>query len=167
MAFNQVQNRDIITNIVNDLGINPGPDILPSTINATIQPVFEVYEKVVDVAKNVVTTAPTTSSTIYTTPADKDFYLTSVQLSFIKDASATSTASFVQTTIGGVSATILSLRQLATTAQSGSESITYNPPLKIDRNVAITCQNSTNVAAITSQACITGYIKNNRTNARG
>lgn len=100
-----------------------------------------------------------TSGTIYTTPTIGDFYLTSAQLSYIKDATSTSLTTGVRITQGGVVVQILSLNQLTLTAGYDSVSLSFNPPLKVDRNTSITVNNSTNVANISACATISGYIE--------
>lgn len=98
-----------------------------------------------------------TSATIYTTPADKDFYLTSAQLATIKDVTSTSTDETISAIIGGTSTILLNIPSITLTVQTGATSIIFNPPVLIDRNTAITVTNGTNVATIKSTGCITGY----------
>lgn len=163
MAFNQVQNRDIINNIQNDLGLNPGPDALPSTVTPSIQPVYPVYEKVANICvanSNV----NSTSQTIYTTPANKDFYVTSLCLSVIKDATATSTDSTITGVVNGATITLARIAGLTLTAMNDSITMSFPVPIKLDRGTAVNLTNSTNVANVTSRATVQGFTKNNRTN---
>lgn len=100
----------------------------------------------------------TTSTTIYTTPTDKDFYLVGAILSFVKDGTSTSTSSSITATIGGVSnKVILRLATLTLTAERGQ--ISYNPsiPIKIDRGTNIAVTNSSGTANITARGVIHGY----------
>lgn len=99
-----------------------------------------------------------TSATVYTTPADKDFYLISAVLSTSKDATATSTTTSITTTIdGGSGQDILRLGLLTLTSERTAISTQFNPPIKIDRNVAITVKNETAVGNMRSVASIAGY----------
>lgn len=129
-------------------------DTLPSTMNI-LTPVIPItrYCNIVrrQEAINVLT------ATIYTTPTDKDFYLTAATLSFIKDATSTSLSSTIRVVIEGITWQILSLAQLTLTAQSGNQSISFPFPIKIDRGTNITVQNNTNVANVATYGTIMGY----------
>jgi len=77
--------------------------------------------------------------TVFTTPTDRDFYLTHCHLSQVKDAThdgATGTL-IIRTTIAGVLRVLLSLPILVTTAQDNSQSVHFDPPVLIDRGAAI------------------------------
>lgn len=95
--------------------------------------------------------------TLFTTPTDKDFYLTNAALNFIKDASATSTVSDITVYIDGVLQTLLRIDQITLTAQTGSIAESYPIPIKIDRGTNITVEHGTAVANITTSGMIKGY----------
>lgn len=99
-----------------------------------------------------------TSQAIYTTPTDKDFYLTAATLSLIKDATSPSTYSILSCYVNGASYNIFSLPCLASTAQTLSISNSFPFPIKVDRGTAITIFNQSATANHTSAANITGYI---------
>ena len=122
-----------------------------------IVPVLEINRPVVNVlASNVVING--TSATIYTTPTDKDFYLTSAQLSVIKDATSTSTACTISATVGGVTTQILTIKCLTLTAQENSISNSFYYPIKIDRGTNIVVTSTTNVANVGATGNIQGYL---------
>ncbi len=98
-----------------------------------------------------------TSAGIYTTPSDKDFYLASALLSVIKDVTSTSTLTSILAFIDGVQQSILRIGGISLTPQSDVVALSFNIPIKIDRNTAITVSNSTNVANVTAQATIQGF----------
>lgn len=102
------------------------------------------------------TASNATTATIYTTPSDADFYMTSVTISMIKDATATSVYSGVNFFINGV---VYNFRidGFTLTAQADSLHCALPAPVKVDRNTAITAINSTNVANVTCRAVITGF----------
>jgi hypothetical protein len=104
-----------------------------------------------------VTATNSTSATIYTTPTDKDFYLTSALLSTIKDVTSTSTLERLRVVIDGVTQDILLISSLSLTAQDRTITLSLNNSIKIDRGTTITVTNSTNVANITTTALIQGY----------
>lgn len=99
-----------------------------------------------------------TSQVVYTTPADRDFYLCGYVLSVLKDASATSTYTLLQVYVNGTPLNVASLTGLSTTAQNQTVSNALFYPVKIDRNTAISILNQTNVANVTASANILGYI---------
>lgn len=106
-------------------------------------------------------TATYAASTIYTTPATEDFYLTSISFGLAKDATAdppTGTTRIIGT-IDGAIQHLLSIPVLTLTASQDVVTMNFTTPIKIDRNTAI------QVAAFTSgslgllyrSATITGY----------
>ena len=99
-----------------------------------------------------------TTATIYTTPTDKDFYLTTALLSVIKDVTSTSTASDIAVTIGGVVVKLIVISEITLTAQTETIPQSYSFPLKIDRGTNIIIENSTNVAEINARGSITGFL---------
>ena len=95
--------------------------------------------------------------TIYTTPTDKDFYLTAAQLSVIKDATATSAGSYIQATIDGVAQILIIITGLTLTAQSDAVSQSWPFALKIDRGTPIIVTGTTTTANVKSYGTIQGY----------
>ena len=136
-------------------------DNLPNQLAEKVVPVIDVHPDHNRIANVVVSDilANGTSATLYTTPTDRDFYLTSATLSTIKDATSTSTASAIEITPQvGLATKILSIVGLTLTAQNFSIATSFNCPILLKRGSSINITNSTNVANITSRAAITGYI---------
>lgn len=120
-----------------------------------IQPVKEISPRI-NICRSA-SAAGAASATIYTTPADKDFYLTAAQLSLIKDAAGTSTASNLNATIDGVSQSLLLIRGITLTAQNDSIAQSWAIPIKIDRNTNITVTNSAVAGVTLTSGTIQGY----------
>lgn len=97
-----------------------------------------------------------TSATVYTTPTDKDFYLTNACLSVIKDVTSTSTSSTITAVVDGTTVNILEIASITLTVQENTVSQKWDG-LKLDRGSNINVTNSTNVANIRASACIQGY----------
>lgn len=97
---------------------------------------------------------------VYTTPTDRDFYLTGVTMSFAKDA-VCDVASAVMTLsirIDGAPAQIAQLPMLTLTAQSGVVSVSFPIPIRVDRGFAINTNTQTFTVGLLQRACtITGY----------
>lgn len=99
----------------------------------------------------------TTPNTIYTTPADKDFYLTAAQISFSKDAGNTTNQVALNVTIEGVSRQFLILACTSSVQQNDSIAQNFPNPVKIDRNTSITLTSTNVTAVIRLDATIQGY----------
>lgn len=103
---------------------------LPKNIANSIQPVLDVSSPIDE--HKIGTTSANTSGThnMLTTPSDKDFYLTAVQLSYQKDAACDSTVVQINCTPKGSAATqILKSRKLTLTA--GTESLSFSLPIPV------------------------------------
>jgi hypothetical protein len=103
-----------------------------------------------------------TSATVYSTPTDKDFYLTNATLSYIKDVTSTATYVSMIVTIGGTVVDLLKLPSITLTVGYGQIAQSYYYPIKIDRGTSITVNSSTNVANITVIGNIQGFTVDDR-----
>jgi hypothetical protein len=155
----QINNSQLSKEMIEGAKINISFDNIPTQIADKVIPTMEVNPKMLRICNIVKDGSATnaTSATIYTTPTDKDFYLVSAQMSVIKDVTATSTNSFVNAVIDGLTSTMMRIRGLTLTPQSETISISLNPPLKIDRGTNITIGNTTNVANVSASGSIVGY----------
>ncbi len=95
--------------------------------------------------------------TIYTTPTDKDFYLTFCCLGVIKDVTATSVESYLSAVIDGVRVYILDIPGITLTPQDQTLCVSFPLPIKIDRGTTININSSTNVANTRVFGSILGY----------
>lgn len=155
-----IHNSDLSKELILGARIQTSKDSVPNQIADKVVPVMEVNPKLlrkIDIVKEAVATNQT-SSTIYTTPGDRDFYITNAAISTIKDATSTSTVSAIRAYVNGVQIAIFRLPSFTLTAQNMSIMHDFKFPIKIDRNTAITVTNSTAVANITSYGLIFGYI---------
>lgn len=156
--FNDTQNKQLVTTAIDELKLNPLTDAIPRQVIPTIQPTFELKRKVCEVLREGAC-LNATSATVYTTPSDKDFYLVGGQLSLLKDSTATSvltSLSVVPDSTGTAQGCILLAGQTLT-AQTLSESVVFNPPLKLKRNSNLAIANSTAVANVHARGSIWGY----------
>lgn len=109
-----------------------------------------------NVVRNILGTS-TGTGTLYTTPTDKDFYLTSVQISVQANAACDSTFAVIRCTIEGIIRNVIGIAKLTLTATSEAVSITFTTPVKIDRGTAIQTNNTFTAGSQTISAQITGY----------
>ena len=153
-----IQNTDSITAIRDGarLSISEG---FPTQLSNICMPVMDMtpdfHRKTNIVRTGTVTNGTTT--TIYTTPTDRDFFLASCSLAFIKDVTATATYCSLAAYFDAVERNILFYPHLATTVQTGSLSQVFIPPLKVDRGTIIRTRVDTNNANESAYGTITGY----------
>jgi len=100
-----------------------------------------------------------TSAVILATPLDKDFFITSAQISSVKDATATATASSVTCVRGGAIFNILAVAHLTLTQEFSvaNNAIHFLTPLKVDRGTNILVSNSTAVGNIRTYGVVYGF----------
>lgn len=127
----------------------------PVFVNDIISPVVDVSPKTTIVKSASAVNA--TSATIYTTPTDRDFYLTGAMLSTIKDVTAQSTGESIKVFIDGTQVNILTIISITLTVQTDSVSISYDK-IKLDRGSTIVVTNGSGVANVSSNGIIFGYI---------
>lgn len=120
-----------------------------------IQPTKEVM-RYCNIVRSVLGSG-SASTTIYTTPTGKDFYLVGFMHNWIKDVAATAANSYINVTIEGVTQKISYLAGITLTVQNIGTALTFPVPIKIDRGTTIVVVNSTNGAVISTAAIIYGY----------
>jgi len=129
-----------------------------SEVSPIIVPTVEINPRINIVKRNTCTNA--TSVTLYTTPTDKDFYLTGVSLSHTRDVNATCVSTAINGVIDGVSTGTIFIEHRMQTLTAGNipaSTQSFSIPIKIDRGTAITITASTNVGNFVSVGIIFGY----------
>jgi len=155
-----IYNTDLTKAIAREAGVQTARDNIPSQIAEKVVPVIDVtprQNRVCDIVR-LGACSNATSATIYTTPADRDFYLVGASISVIKDITSTSTTSNLRVTINGVAQSLLSISTATLTIQTAQNSISLPVPIKCDRNSTITLTSDTNVANFKIQGTIIGYV---------
>lgn len=140
------------------LGLQSGAQGIPTELNNNVQPVVEIGPRVSNIIKNFVQTASTSGSTIYTTPADKDFFVTFSELGLTKDAASDNVQSYIDVMVGGARIVLSPLYTQTTTAGTFHCSTSYPYPLKIDRNSTIRLVTTHAAGTKSAQAIIGGFI---------
>lgn len=138
----EIQSKEVIDKISAELKIQPSMEI-PRELNKNIQLVYNINsdnfikntDELTDSGPRTVT-GPLTS---FTTPINKDFFLTNVTASFIKDATCDSAtgAYDVSIVVNGRVTSILSFPIITLLAQEGVRILYFNPSILIDRNTSI------------------------------
>lgn len=155
----RIQNARIKNYFIDILKLNPLQDVIPDYVKGDVQPVAEVDKPYVTISRSS-STAATTSASIYTTPADKDFYLTNFSISIIKNATCDlATGSYLMTAIiDGQTIQLVRLPMLTLTAQEASISVDLDKPMKLDRNSIIGLSSASFTAgAFVRAGTIQGY----------
>lgn len=163
IAINSTQNKKIVGKAIDELQLNPLEDEIPLRVVPLIQPTFDLQLNKTKIVREGSVATTNASTTLITTPTDKDFYLTYLFIDYIKNATADGASSAtlgprIVTTIGGVSRQLLRTVNLTLTAQNGRIAVSFPKPIKIDRGVAISLSNYTfTVGAALASASIAGY----------
>jgi hypothetical protein len=159
-----IYNSDLSKELVKGASLQQMRDSIPNQLADKVVPTMEVNPNLfrkINVCRSG-SAANATTTALYVTPTDKDFYIVAMALSVIKDVTSTSNLSSIQVTIDGITGlSILSLAAQTLTAQTLSSSISLPCPIKIDRGTTISVNNSTNVANIKASATIFGYYIDN------
>ena len=160
-----IYNSDLTKELILGGRLQVSRDIIPSQLAEKVVPVMEVNPKLLRVCYVVGGRNDSTTGlkTVYTTPSDRDFYLTSIHLSLIANAACDIATGGVNVTatVGGASKMIIGIPIITLTAQSGNQAITFDTPIKIDRNVAITVSGTFTAGVLVRTCTITGYFVDN------
>lgn len=158
MAY--IYNSELSKELIEGARIATAKDNIPTQIADKVVPVMEVNPKLLRRA-NIIRSANainSTGATVYTTPTDRDFFLTSVHLSVIKDVTATSQNTELDfVTDDGIQQYAFVINGITLTPQNEVIDQQLNPPIKLKRGTNISLVNGTNVATIRTHATITGY----------
>lgn len=100
-----------------------------------------------------------TTATVYTTPTDRDFYITGGNLTFVRDATATSALfGLGYTDENGGSQNLLTFAGVTLNACWGSTQTPQMHPIKVKRGTNIVITSSTNVGNFKATGQIYGFI---------
>jgi len=118
--------------------IQTGRDIIPNQIAEKFIPTLECNPKLLWETNHIINGSGTSSTNIFTTPADRDYYLLGFSLSGCQDAVSVNTNYVFRVTINGAVTTIGSLASKNLQIFDGSITVMFRFPLKIDRSSLIT-----------------------------
>lgn len=155
-----INNSQLSKELIDGAKIQTSFDKIPTQLADKVVPVMEVNPKLLRCCNFIkeASCINATTTTIYTTPTNKDFFLTALHLSVIKDVTSTSTRSYVNAYVNGVVNSLITIAGITLTVQDQNCSISFPIPIKIDRGTAIALNNSSATANVTSRASIMGYL---------
>lgn len=162
MAFNQLSNRNLKQDFAETARLNFMSDIIPSTIKTDIQPVMIVEKKHCNIVRSIESNTSGTI-TLYSVPSSDDFYLSSIELSYFKNAAcdmSTGNSIAVLALIEGNSRRLINVATVTATSAGGNIVMNYSPPLKIDKGTNITITGTFTAGECIRGACLTGYSSN-------
>jgi len=153
-----VQSRAVLDSFAEKVK-ESNPNVLPKTIGDKIIPVIEVGNNI-DETFIIHTNSTTTGTiTVHTTPTDKDFYLTSIEMSYATDVSCdmASAQNGVVVIVQGASRVALSFSNIALTVQQSDRTITFPTPILLDRGSGITLTGTFTAGVCIRGVSISGY----------
>lgn len=151
----EVQRTSILSNFANELNLQTLDT--PKEVNKIISPTFDVNPKYTDTIRSA-TSAITGSNTLYTTPRDKDFYITALSLGVTKDVANDCTQVYIECTQGGVARRLIAIPVQTLTAESHRINLNFSYPIKCDRNTAISGVGTFTVGTMTKTFTVMGFI---------
>jgi len=139
------------------LGIQGGVDSVPQYLASQVVPVVDIQPKITTILKSSSATL-TGETTVYTTPPNKKFFLTYVDVHYTKDSTSDGTQVYCLVTVGGLSTTLTKIRFIAGSAGTDHKSIVFSYPILIDSNTAIKVAGYFTAGTQTREMTIGGYI---------
>jgi len=126
-------------------------------VNDNIQPTLDInphYSKIFMVGERT-SSGPITA---YTTPADKEFYLTFAKLTLITDANQDGVLATLSIFVDGVSKILLNIDKFTTTATIEHIEVSFPYPIKVDKNTAIIATATRTAGTHTLRAAVAGFL---------
>jgi len=130
----EITNSETIQEIVKGARLQSA-DGVPRILSNQIVPVMECNPKLLRRTNIVKASTGTGTATIFTTDANRDFYVTAVYLSYSKAVADAGATARIDTTIDGATVTLIRLAGVTLTAERDSLSLSFPFPIKVDRNV--------------------------------
>jgi len=152
------QSKEVVDKIAEVLKIQPAT-AFPKDVKEGIQPVFDINpERITTIVVRQGTTS-TNTLTVFTTPANQDFYLTSAQISYTKDVSSDNVAVNLTITpeLSGAADELIELVSQTLTVKDDHSAMNFSQPIKLQRGSTITLAGGFTVGTMTKVGIITGY----------
>lgn len=149
--------KEVVDKMSQDLKIQPAV-ALPREISKNIQAVYDVTPKGGNIFMGDVTRITTGTSTIITTDANKDSFLTSALLSASAD-NISEGINYILSIVplGKTAGVLLQLRKEPTTAFTGNQELTFNPPIQLERGSIITITQGFALGTSTVSGTVLGF----------
>lgn len=157
----KIYNSELSKEITQGAKLQTAEGKIPNELAAQVVPVMEVNPKLLKPAKIVRYVAATTNATntLYTTPTDKDFYLTGCMLTSAQDAASDNVGCNIRCSIDGAYQRVIQTTNIASTAGTNQLSVNLGShPVKVDRGTVIYGAHGGTVGVTRLSAAIWGYL---------
>lgn len=155
----QIHNTETIKRILDEAGIQTSMDDVPTQLASKVVPVLIANPPIFSTIGKDISEGSTGSTTIYTTPSDKDFYLTSMGLAYTKDAVCDNVlVNGRVTNSDGTTVQLILLPSQTTTAGNDHEILPLLYPLKLARSSNISMAGNFTAGTMNKRMFITGYL---------
>jgi len=154
-----INNSDLKKELIDGAKIQLSVDNVPGELAKSVVPVMEVNPKLLRTC-NIVRNCysyDTGPATVYTTPTDKDFFLTNAVFSSEDDVTSDSTSPRMEVVIDKQTQILLSFRKISGTATSKTMALNFNSPIKLDRGSVIQISRIVTVGVSIINGTIVGY----------
>ena len=151
----QLQNSNISLPFSNEIR-QQGTDVIKK-IQDTIIPVYPIHKKYADNSFGIFSTT-TADATVFTTPVDRDFYISSAHLSIVKDVVCDNVTCYFYAKVNSKNLIMLSFLTPTTTITAEQSNASYPFPIKVDRGTAIVLSGAFTAGTMTKYAFITGFL---------
>lgn len=158
-----VNNTEIIKEVVDSLKVDVLVEKVPEVV-----PTLEVHPRLVTCSQVVkyAVAVNNADTTIYQTPLNQDFYLTSASICMLRDATATSIIHRLRITVDDGSSTgnlveLLAIPWITLTAGTQSMSISLPRPIKIKRGGYLSLMSTNTTGNYSFAGTITGFLLSN------
>jgi len=162
----KIYNSSLTRELVDGGKIAVSVDGIPSELAEKVVPVMEVNPKLLRLNNIVESTFQATngSVTLFTTPVDRDFFLTSVSIALVKDVAcdlASGAIALSVTLPSGIVKSLIRLPVLALTAQSSELSLSFSQPIPLGKGSPIAISGTFTAGALSRSGSITGFTIDN------
>ena len=157
-----INNSQLTRELIDGAKINIVADDVPSRLASAVVPVMETNPKLLNTTIVVKSTAfsNNASTVIYTTDANKRFFITGCWLSFVKDVNATTTNISLNVIPKGNTTQFTQLIYFNTTtltAERDGFGLTFPSPIELEKGSAISVISGTAVGNFYGRGIVMGY----------
>jgi hypothetical protein len=152
-----IHRSSILRRVADIFGLQQAADKTPISSADVVQPVVEMGNRTTELMKDASATS-TGNTTIYTTPADKDFYLTFIFASYKKDIACDCTACYLRVTTGDGATRDIQFPVVPLLASTDHLEVILTYPLRLARNSNIVMNSTFTAGTMTRSASAGGYI---------
>lgn len=156
----KIYNSECTKGLAQNARIQQNVDKVPNELAEKIVPTFETNPAALRRCNILKENGRNSSGsvTLYTTPANQDFYLCGGTFHLQKDVACDNTFASFNCYIGGAQVNVTAFRTIPLTVFSGNKEFSINPPLKIDRNTNIALTATSAAGNFSMDGSLWGYV---------